>query len=50
MIEEKVTKKFKTIVKLNDDSVYLLNIVKNIFQDRPAETFVDDYNKMNEKG
>ena len=34
---------------MKDDSEYLLNDNKHIFQDRHLEMFVDDDSKMNEK-
>ena len=45
MIESDLTKNNKTIGQLKDDSVYLLNYVKHVMQDRPNENFVDDDNK-----
>ena len=37
MIESDLTKNNKTIGQLKDDSVYLLNYVKHVMQDRPNE-------------
>ena len=34
---------------MKDDSVYILNNVKHIFQDRPLENVLDDDNNTNEK-
>ena len=48
MIEVELTKNDKTIVKLKDNSLYLLKYVKHIIQDRPNENFVDDDNKKDE--
>ena len=48
IIEVEVTKYNKKIGQLKDDSVYLLNDAKHIFQERPLEKLVDNYNKMNE--
>ena len=33
---------------MKDDSVYLLNYVKYILQDRPLEIYMDDDNNMDE--
>ena len=48
MIEAQVTKNNKTIGQLKDDYVYLLNNEKDILQDIPLESFVDDENNMDE--
>ena len=49
MIESEVTKHIWTIGKLKDDSVYLLNDARRIFQYRPLEHFAGDDNKIDEK-
>ena len=48
MIKAELTKNYKTIGKLEDDYVYLLNNVKHIMQDRPNGIFVDDDKKKDE--
>ena len=46
MIELYVTQNNKKIEHWKDDSVYLLNDAKHIFQERPLENFVNDDTKM----
>ena len=47
MIEAEVTKK-RINGKFKDDSMYLLNGAKDIFQGKLLEHFMDDDNKMDE--
>ena len=45
MIEAELTKKN---VQLEDDYVYLLKNGKDIMQDIPSDSYVDDYNEKDE--